>query len=486
MRTWLSIVLVLSIACCSMACSTKNEGSFNALDRAGSGAFTMTTEPGVGVFTPELTVAETSAGTAVTIAAQSAQDLAAAYAHLRYDASRFTPLRVDFSTFLGSTSEVLTLAVTEQAGEIPLGLAQIPSTGVLPRTGNGVLAVVYFSHTPFSGPRQVSGAPSGTRNKVENLAITAQTTTSASLHWTEKNTGDYDNNGTVGITDLTPLAILFGQDVVDAADPMWAALVDGNADGKLSIADLTPIGQNFGDRCDGYLVYIDSASSELYNASGIHAARPAIGSINRKQPVPYDFDVTFANGASPEFSVRPALGSDLLHPGPDSNHANLIVDVPGAPDAPSNLAAEAGQAVGEKVVHLTWTLSPSTDVVSYDLFRKPTSGSNWTKIGTASSLDTSYVDNDQTFTAQSYDYRMLARDIMDQTSGWCSVASATPYLPPTLDAPLNVAAMPSTGVAQGIDVTWDKPANDYGTGFRVYWQGSRAEQFQRCVLGDRL
>lgn len=454
-----------------MACSTKNEGTLAGMDRTSSGAFTVETEPGLGDFTPALEVSSGATATTVTISARDAVELAAAYLHLHYDTSRFSPESVAFSTFLGRESEVLSLALTDQPGDVPLGMAQIASTGVTPRTGNGVLAVVRFRHLPFTAAKAISGAPSGTRNKVTDLSITAQTSTTATLAWTEKNVGDYNNNGTVGITDLTPLAIMFGQDVTSAADPVWAALVDGNGDGTLGIADLTPIGQNFGDRCDGYLVYLDANSSVLYNSSGIHAARPGPGTFDPKVPVAYEFSATFTAGSDPEFSVRPALASDLNHPGPDSNHVNLVVDVPGPPDAPSNLTAEAGQPVGEKTVHLTWNLSPSADVMKYELFRKPTSGSSWVKVAECSSLDTACYDTDDTFTAQSYDYRMLARDVADQTSGWSNTVSATPYLPPSLEPPINVAANPSSGTTQAIDVTWDKPANDYGTGFRVYCQG---------------
>ncbi len=156
---------------------------------------------------------------------------------------------------------------------------------------------------------------------------------------------------------------------------------------------------------------------------------------------------------------------------------NLIVDIPGAPDSPSNLTAEAGQAIGEKTVHLGWTKSPSADVVKYELFRKPTSGSTWAKVAECASVEADCYDVDAAFTAQGYDYRMLARDIADQTSGWSNTVSATPYLPPTLDPPANVAAAPSTGMTQAIDVTWDKPANDYGTGFRVYGKGPGQSSF---------
>jgi len=460
-----------------MACSTRNDGTISGLDRAASGAFTVETEPGTGNFTPALVVETGTAATTVTISAQSAEELAAAYLHLHYDATRFSPESVEFSTFLGQTDEVLSLAVTDRSGDVPLGLAQIAASGVTPRTGNGVLALVHFRNTPFASPRTVSGAPSGTKNKVSDLSITAQTTTSAALAWTEKNVGDYNNNGTVGITDLTPLAILFGQEVATASDPVWAAMVDGNDDGKLSIADLTPIGQNFGDRCDGYLVYIDANSTQLYNTSGIHAARPASGAYNAKTPVPYAFTVSFAQGATPEFSVRPALGTDLGHPGPDSNHKNLIVDVPGAPNAPSNLTAEGGEGIGERTVHLTWSLSSSADVVKYELYRKLASGSSWAKVADCTSVADEHYDVDAAFTAQAYDYRLQAVDIADQTSAWSNTATATPYLPPTLEPPINVVAAPSSGVAQAIDVTWDKPANNYGTGFKVYCKGPGQSSF---------
>jgi thiol-disulfide isomerase/thioredoxin len=471
MRNWLSIVLLLSIACCSMACSTKNEGALSNFDRGISGAFTVDTEPGTGLFTPALAVDENGANTTVTVSAQNAEQLSAAYLHLHYDARRFSPAQVEFSTYLGSTDEVLSLAVTSQAGDVPLGLAQIPETGVLPRTGNGVLATVHFTHTPFTSPRGTSGAPAGTRNKVDDLAITVQTATSATLAWTEKNVGDYDNNGMVGISDLTPLAILFGHSVASASDPVWAAMVDGSGDNTISVADLAPIGQNFGDRCDGYCLYTDASSSTLYNSSGIHAPRPALASINRKAPVPYSFTATFANGAQPEFSVRPILASDLTHPGPDSNHRTLIQDVPGAPEPPTNLVAVGNEGLGERTISLTWTLSTSTDVIKYEIYRKTTAGSSWAKIADATSTQTQYTNIDPSFTSQSYDYRMLAKDVTDQASGWSVTTSATPYLPPTLDPPLNPAAAPSGSKALAIDVTWDKPTNNYGTGFRVYRKG---------------
>ncbi len=65
------------------------------------------------------------------------------------------------------------------------------------------------------------------------------------------NTGDYDQNGTVGLTDLVPLGMHFGK---NSTSPDWQAaqVADGNFDGQISIADVTPIGQHWQTKVEGY------------------------------------------------------------------------------------------------------------------------------------------------------------------------------------------------------------------------------------------
>ena len=141
---------------------------------------------------------------------------------------------------------------------------------------------------------------------------------------------------------------------------------------------------------------------------------------------------------------------------------------PPPPDPPTNLTATAGQAIGEGVVQLSWNLSTSPSIIAYEIERKLSSGSTWAKIGEVGSTLTAYTDSDPGLTAAPYDYHVLARNTLAQKSNPGNTATATPWYPPTLDAPLNPAAAPSTSKALAIDVTWDKPANGFGTGFRVY------------------
>ncbi|MCB1217190.1 hypothetical protein KDL44_07345 [bacterium] len=73
----------------------------------------------------------------------------------------------------------------------------------------------------------------------------------AYLNWNCYFTADYDMNGEVGISDLTPLGTFLGRDDSQPGFPFW---VDGDNNGIISLADITPIGTNFGCSVFNYKV----------------------------------------------------------------------------------------------------------------------------------------------------------------------------------------------------------------------------------------
>jgi hypothetical protein len=96
--------------------------------------------------------------------------------------------------------------------------------------------------------------------------------------------GDYDGNGEVGLSDITPLARNFGfsvqytdpdqpgsPDNLPAGDPFadgfanWKlARIDGDGNGVITSADITPIAVHFGERAEGWRVeYRSSADAEF-------------------------------------------------------------------------------------------------------------------------------------------------------------------------------------------------------------------------------
>ena len=98
--------------------------------------------------------------------------------------------------------------------------------------------------------------PAGNDNKVADLAISDNGDGTFTLTWHYQNLGDYDQNGAVGIEDITPLAIHFGEEVPegDSERNSIQAVVDGSGNNVVDIADITPIAQNFQREVHHYAV----------------------------------------------------------------------------------------------------------------------------------------------------------------------------------------------------------------------------------------
>jgi hypothetical protein len=101
-----------------------------------------------------------------------------------------------------------------------------------------------------SGGKVTSTPPTGNNNKVIGLSV-SDVAGQFVLAWPYRNIGDYDQNGTVGITDITPIAVHYGHTV--GSDPL-DIVVDGDIGGTVGISDVTPLAMNFGVNVTSYTV----------------------------------------------------------------------------------------------------------------------------------------------------------------------------------------------------------------------------------------
>ncbi len=101
----------------------------------------------------------------------------------------------------------------------------------------------------------VSTPPTGEANRVNDLQITDNGGGTYTLSWHYRNLGDYDQSGTVGISDITPIAMHYGETYDPETEPnCLLAVIDGNGDGKVGIADITPIAMYYSTDCAGYSI----------------------------------------------------------------------------------------------------------------------------------------------------------------------------------------------------------------------------------------
>jgi len=78
---------------------------------------------------------------------------------------------------------------------------------------------------------------------------------SVDLVWIERNVGDYDANGEVGIPDITPIAQNYLAKPSEAAtdeEREKLELIDGDRDDEIGITDITPIAVNYSRGLAGY------------------------------------------------------------------------------------------------------------------------------------------------------------------------------------------------------------------------------------------
>jgi hypothetical protein len=400
--------------------------------------------------------------------------------HLSYDSSKYTPAKVDFGTMLGQDGQVLTLALTDRAADVPIGICQVPSSGVQPATGSGTLATVRFTAQPFAGKSVSSADPMAAINKVTDLKIISQDTQGITLSWTEVHPGDTDNNGEANLADLVNIGKYLNQSVQDASDSLAVGMADTDGNGVVNVSDLTNLGKNLGSVVSGYKLFTDAQGSTAYgNGQIISRSNFYNGDdpVTKNHPVKYVFTALSSGSGSPTFSVAPVNAVDEATPGPVSNAAVQVI-VDGPPDIPANLTTEGSSQVGSGKVKLTWTASTDADVAGYSIERKDsTPSADFVKIqdiGTGSSSTVTYTDSDPGLTDQAYTYRVRAVDLTSLFSDYSNESTATPYFPPPPSPPVNFSG--DTGQASVV-LHWDAPSDGSAIKFLVYREGPGESSF---------
>ncbi len=215
---------------------------------------------------PELSIEEGSGNGEYHLIADG-EDTRAVFATVSYN-----PEVCHFvGVYAADSSKSIFTAIEVEPGNIHFGWI-IPHADK--KTGlSGKLPVVTFKFLPgqSSENRLISTAPSGAQHSVGNLESEWSEAGIVATFF-ERNPGDYDRSGEVGIPDLVPIAINFQASVSDyEGDPL--AAIDGDGNGEIGISDITVIAQNYMRTISGYSVQfsVDGGSSWIpQDFSGIH------------------------------------------------------------------------------------------------------------------------------------------------------------------------------------------------------------------------
>ncbi len=273
-------VTTMLLAACggkdSSGLQTLNSGEKPAVLRAGSAGFELVLNPdsmstGGSLEAVSLDLSEQDDGSLLaSVGVESAQGLRALYFSIEYDTETWHAVEsVALPDFSGD-QEIISLAVLDTAAAMHHGQLLVHPQSAEGYSGSGKLATVRFAPGPLEQARTASKAPTGPGSRSD---ISHAHNTTFGLFWHYYNQGDYDQNGEVNISDLTPLGINLKQ-VGPFGPATILGLVDGDANGEINLADITPIGANFGASVSSYNLY----------ASNDFAAYPADGGPSTIDP----------------------------------------------------------------------------------------------------------------------------------------------------------------------------------------------------------
>ncbi|MCC7476966.1 PKD domain-containing protein [bacterium] len=217
----------------------------------------------------------------VDVQVRGADRLKAFFFHLEFDPARYSVGRLDNPWLLGPESECLALFLSDPgAGVVEFGeLLMLPQEARADGTekgfsGDGLLCTLHLKTGPATGGRKPSAAPDSD-GAASTLAYDSEAQT---LEWQHFSPGDYNQDGQVAVSDLTPIGIHFNKDVPAGSDPdgrdaaSIEDVVDGSNDGKVNVSDLTAIGLNFQDRVSSYNIYQGALADLPASNSGANGA----------------------------------------------------------------------------------------------------------------------------------------------------------------------------------------------------------------------
>ncbi len=182
----------------------------------------------------------------------------------------------------GGEEKTVSLAVMDLEGFVPVAVSYVNPYREL-RPTQGSLFTMTFAQGRRETRKAVSIPPSDSTNHISRNEITVDTSDlvngNLTFVWKEKNKGDYNRDGTVSISDVTPVAEFWGYRSDD--NPAVMEVVDGDGNGLISISDITPIAENFFSRIQGYRVWRLGMAPEGYlpnvdnpSDSEVSASRP--------------------------------------------------------------------------------------------------------------------------------------------------------------------------------------------------------------------
>ncbi|MEZ5337704.1 MAG: hypothetical protein R3F46_05520 [bacterium] len=253
--------LLLIIACCSCS-SGSGDGSSSpapdglaALSPAGKQTAAIEILPG-GLFDSldagslSIVWSEQDGQPLATISTNDTVNLRAAYLRISVPGTATGSATVTPGSWAGE--DALSIAVPSADNTLDIGVCMLHPDSAGGHSGPATLARLRFADEEADELRTSSAPPLSAGSRIDLDYDPSRNF----FYWYYANQGDYDQNGEVNVSDLTPIAVHFGK-TASGGFPRASveSVVDGDDNGEINIADISPIGIGFGSRVEGFNLY---------------------------------------------------------------------------------------------------------------------------------------------------------------------------------------------------------------------------------------
>lgn len=243
----------------------------------------------------------------VTLLVRDLQETVEFFANIYYDPKYLSPKDVapgDFFGFNDDPQKALNFFILDREGVVPVGIARIRPQENGAVSGKGEILSITFEKRPHEGQKMIRRAPDGTDNQVTGMQWNFSAG-SITLDWNEKDAGDYNNDGQVIASDVSPIAFNFGASLTDGDTTNDVAVnFIGGLDQVINASDITKIAFNFGSSIAGYNVYREG--NLVPNPNSQQPPQPTVPRPQAQQftSAGYQF-VDSSPGLNPSYFVRP-------------------------------------------------------------------------------------------------------------------------------------------------------------------------------------
>ncbi|MEP0814724.1 MAG: carbohydrate binding domain-containing protein [bacterium] len=215
---------------------------------------------------------------------------------------------------------------------------EIVDPGILSSLKKELKAKLLARESLKEAGRIVSSAPTGIASRIYDLSSTPEP--DKMLTWSYANPGDYDSNGEVSVSDITPIALNFLASASDGSgNDAIESWIDGDKSGEVGISDVTIIALNFLVNVAAYRILTSESASGPWSEIG------RVGFPAAPASLPVKFTAPLPGGALRYVRVQPVDAGDI--PGEPSNIVEVNPPPPGPPviESVSPLSGMSGDLV---------------------------------------------------------------------------------------------------------------------------------------------